>query len=63
VGGFASSLLPAADGLDAAALRDHAEQILRAVAKDLRTAQTRQEQAAFPSDNWWPSTALCGQAC
>jgi signal transduction histidine kinase len=46
VGGFASSLLPAAAGLDAAALRDHAEQILRAVAKDLRTAQTRQEQSA-----------------
>jgi len=42
---FASSLLPAARGLDAAALRDHAEQILIAVAKDLRTPQTRLEQS------------------
>lgn len=42
---FASSLLPAAAGLDAAALRDHAEQILHAVAKDLRTSQTREEQS------------------
>jgi hypothetical protein len=31
---FASSLMPAAAGLDAAALRDHAEQILLAIAKD-----------------------------
>jgi signal transduction histidine kinase len=30
----------------AAALRDHAEQILRAIAKDLRTPQTRVEQSA-----------------
>jgi signal transduction histidine kinase len=43
---FASSLLPAASGLDAAALRDHAEQILMAITKDLRTAQTRLEQSA-----------------
>lgn len=43
---FASSLLPAAAGLDTAALRDHAEQILQAVAKDLRTSQTRAEQSA-----------------
>jgi len=43
---FASSLLPAASGLDAAALRDHAEQILVAIAKDLRTPQTRLEQSA-----------------
>ena len=42
---FASSLLPAAAGLDAAALRDHAEQILLAIAKDLRTQQTRFEQS------------------
>ena len=42
----ASSLLPAAGGLDAATLRDHAEQILLAVAKDLRTPQTRLEQSA-----------------
>ena len=43
---FASSLLPAAAGLDAAALRDHAAQILQAIAKDLRTPQTRSEQSA-----------------
>jgi signal transduction histidine kinase len=43
---FASSLLPAAAGLDAAGLRDHAEQILLAVAQDLRTPQTRAEQVA-----------------
>lgn len=43
---FASSLLPAAAELDAAALRDHAEQILQAVAKDLRTPQTPVEQSA-----------------
>jgi signal transduction histidine kinase len=43
---FAASLLPAATGMDAAALRDHAEQILLAVAKDLRTLQTRPEQSA-----------------
>ena len=43
---FASSLLPAAAGMDAAALRDHAEQILVAVAKDLRTVQSRLEQSA-----------------
>ncbi len=44
--GFTRTLLPAASGLDVGALRDHAEQILRAVALDLRTAQTRSEQVA-----------------
>jgi signal transduction histidine kinase len=43
---FAMSLLPAAGGLDVAALRDHAEQILRAVARDLRTSQSSSEQTA-----------------
>jgi signal transduction histidine kinase len=43
---FASSLLPAAAGMDAAALRDHAEQILQAVAADLRRPQTLLEQSA-----------------
>ncbi|HEX6708322.1 MAG TPA: sensor histidine kinase [Albitalea sp.] len=43
---FASSLLPAAAEMDAAALRDHAEQILQAMVKDLRTPQTRVEQSA-----------------
>jgi signal transduction histidine kinase len=42
---FASSLLPAAAEMDAAALRDHAEQMLKAIAADLRTSQTRTEQS------------------
>lgn len=42
---FARTLLPAASGLDAEALRDHAAQILKAVTLDLRTAQTLQQQA------------------
>lgn len=40
---FAGSLLPAAARMDAASLRDHAEQILLAVAQDLRTPQTPQQ--------------------
>jgi signal transduction histidine kinase len=43
---FASSLLPAAAELDAAALRDHAEEMLHAMAKDLRTPQSSAEQSA-----------------
>ena len=43
---FAGSLLPEAGGLDAAALRDHAETILLAIARDLRAPQTREEQDA-----------------
>jgi signal transduction histidine kinase len=43
---FAASLLPAAAGLDAATLRDHGEEILRAIVTDLRTPQTRSAQAA-----------------
>jgi signal transduction histidine kinase len=43
---FASTLLPAAAGLSVATLRDHAEQILRTVARDLRTSQSRSEQTA-----------------
>ena len=42
---FATTLLPAAAGMTPLALRDHAQQILEAVAADLSTAQTRQEQA------------------
>lgn len=42
---FASTLLPAAGGLDALALRDHAPHILDAVAKDLSAPQTRAEQS------------------
>lgn len=37
---FARSMTPAADGMDAEALRDHAEQMLRAIAADLKTPQT-----------------------
>lgn len=42
---FAATLLPAASGMDSLALRDHAHQILQAIAKDLRTEQTREEQS------------------
>lgn len=42
--GFAGSLMPAAAHLDAEALRDHMPMILAAVAADLRSAQTSQEQ-------------------
>ena len=41
---FAGSLLPAAKNMDSRALRNHAQQILQAVAKDLSTPQTRQAQ-------------------
>ncbi len=41
---FAASLLPAARSMDSHALRDDAQQILEAVAKDLSTPQTREEQ-------------------
>ncbi|WP_454741978.1 ATP-binding protein [Cupriavidus necator] len=41
---FATTLLPAARSLDSLALRDHAPQILRAVAKDLSTPQTSEAQ-------------------
>ncbi|MEE4717684.1 sensor histidine kinase [Pseudomonas alliivorans] len=37
---FAKTMTPAADGMDTAALRDHAEQMLLTIAADLRTAQT-----------------------
>lgn len=41
---YAVTLSPAANHLDAAGLRDHAEQILQAVTKDLSTPQSRHEQ-------------------
>jgi signal transduction histidine kinase len=41
---FAATLLPAAVDMQSLALRDHAQQILQAVAKDLSTAQTRKAQ-------------------
>lgn len=43
---FAATLLPAAAGLDPVALRDHAEQMLQAVAADLRMPQTVAQQTA-----------------
>ena len=43
---FASSLLPAADGMTTAALRDHASEILRAIAEDLRSPQSAADQLA-----------------
>jgi len=42
---FAATLLPAASGMTSLALRDHAKQILEAVAKDLSTPQTRETQS------------------
>jgi len=41
---FAATLLPAARSMDSSALRDHAEQILLAVAKDISTPQTTEAQ-------------------
>jgi signal transduction histidine kinase len=41
---FAATLLPAARSMDSLALRDHARQILEAVAKDISTPQTREAQ-------------------
>jgi signal transduction histidine kinase len=43
---FAAAQLPAAAQMGSLALRDHAEQILQALAKDMLTGQTRDEQAA-----------------
>lgn len=42
---FASTLFPAAGAMDAASLRDHAEQMLQAMVRDLRMPQTRLEQS------------------
>ena len=42
---FATTLLPGAAGMTSLALRDHAQHILQAVAKDLSTAQTREAQS------------------
>ncbi|RZF26683.1 sensor histidine kinase [Paraburkholderia sp. UYCP14C] len=41
---FASTLTPAAGSMNSSGLRDHARQILEAVAKDISTPQTKQEQ-------------------
>jgi signal transduction histidine kinase len=42
---FARTLLPAASGMDAAALRDHSAQILSAIAQEMRQPQTALQQA------------------
>jgi signal transduction histidine kinase len=42
---FATTLLPAAEYMNQLALRDHAQQILEAIAADLLTPQTRHAQA------------------
>ncbi|WP_437221908.1 ATP-binding protein [Planctomicrobium sp. SH661] len=42
---FAATLLPAAEGMTSLALRDHARDILLAVAHDITTPQTREEQS------------------
>ncbi|TCF96376.1 two-component sensor histidine kinase [Paraburkholderia strydomiana] len=41
---FAATLLPAAQGMSPLELRDHAKQILEAIARDLSAPQTRQAQ-------------------
>lgn len=43
---FARTCLPAGGRMSQLELRDHAQQILEAIAADLRTAQSREEQAA-----------------
>ena len=43
---FAATQLPAATHMSPLALRNHVQQILEAVAKDITTAQTREAQAA-----------------
>lgn len=42
---FAGTLLPGAAGMTSLALRDHAQHILEAVARDLATPQTREAQS------------------
>ncbi|GAC1352831.1 MAG: hypothetical protein NVSMB1_19660 [Polyangiales bacterium] len=42
---FARSLLPAAGSMNAVALRDHAEEILSAIIRDMRSRQTAAEQS------------------
>ncbi|APA85099.1 sensor histidine kinase [Paraburkholderia sprentiae WSM5005] len=41
---FAATLLPAADNMGSLALRDHAPQLLEAIARDLRSSQTTKAQ-------------------
>ena len=48
---FARSCSPAADSMDAVELRDHAAKMLRWIADDLETSQTRREQAEKSKGN------------
>lgn len=48
---FARTLLPSAATMDSLALRDHAKQILQAIAKDMVTAQSPREQAEKSTDD------------
>jgi signal transduction histidine kinase len=41
---FAVTMTPAAETMDAAALRDHAKQMLEAIARDIETSQSGEEQ-------------------
>jgi signal transduction histidine kinase len=47
---FAETILPAAETMDSIALRDHARQILEAVALDIETAQTDRQQSDKSKD-------------
>ena len=48
---FARTLLPSAATMDTLALRDHAKQILQAIARDIVTAQSPDEQAEKSTDD------------
>lgn len=41
---FAKTITPASNGMDSSALRDHAEQMLRTIAADMRTPQTHEDR-------------------
>lgn len=47
---FAETILPAAQSMGSVALRDHAKQILEAIAKDIETSQTAKEQSDKSKD-------------
>jgi signal transduction histidine kinase len=55
---FAKTLAPAADGMDSEALRDHAEQMLRAIAADLITTQTHEERVSKSHGEAPPSSDI-----
>jgi signal transduction histidine kinase len=48
---FAGSMLPWAEGMDAVSLRDHAEELLKAVVADMKTPQTILEQSEKSKGN------------